>query len=154
MLRSVLYQTMVEIAIARLISTTASTFDYYHIFARSLVFCETSSSVLALILQLSRQLDAYMPHWAKPTLVEMMACCLSDAKPLSEVLLTCCHLEPDEQISVAFELKYNFLTKLLPAWWALWLPWWPPAGCNNALMYLLILTMNFCYCFIVVFCWK
>ena len=42
----------------------------------------------------------------------------------------------------------------LPAWWALWLPWWPPAGCNNALMYLLIFTMNFCYCFIVVFCWK
>ena len=38
----------------------------------------------------------------------------------------------------------------LPAWWALWLPWWPPAGCNNALMYLLIVTMNFCYCFIVV----
>ena len=33
----------------------------------------------------------------------------------------------------------------LPAWWALWLPWWPPAGCNNALMYLLIFTMNFCY---------
>ena len=25
------------------------------------------------------------------------------------------------------------------------LPWWPPAGCNNALMYLLIFTMNFCY---------
>ena len=42
----------------------------------------------------------------------------------------------------------------LPAWWALWLPWWPPAGCNNALMYLLIFTINFCYCFIVVFCWK
>ena len=42
----------------------------------------------------------------------------------------------------------------LPAWWALWLPWWPPAGCNNALMYLLIFTMNFCHCFIVVFCWK
>ena len=42
----------------------------------------------------------------------------------------------------------------VPAWWALWLPWWPPAGCNNALMYLLIVTMNFCYCFIVVFCWK
>ena len=42
----------------------------------------------------------------------------------------------------------------LPAWWALWLPWWPPAGCSNALMYQLIFTMNFCYCFIVVFCWK
>ena len=42
----------------------------------------------------------------------------------------------------------------LPAWWALWLPWWTPAGCNNALMYLLIFTMSFCYCFIVVFCWK
>ena len=42
----------------------------------------------------------------------------------------------------------------LPAWWALWLPWWPPAGCNNALMYLLIVTMNFCYCFIVAFYWK
>ena len=42
----------------------------------------------------------------------------------------------------------------LPAWWALWLPWWPPAGCNNALMYSLIFIMNFCYCFIAVFCWK
>ena len=26
----------------------------------------------------------------------------------------------------------------MPAWWALWLPWWPPAGCYNASMYLLI----------------
>ena len=42
----------------------------------------------------------------------------------------------------------------LPAWWALWLPWWPPARCNNILMYLLIFTINFCYCFIVVICWK
>ena len=42
----------------------------------------------------------------------------------------------------------------LPAWWALWLPWWPPAGCNNVLMHLLIFDMNFCYCLIVVFCWK
>ena len=48
------------------------------------------------------------------------------------------------------KLAWNWL----PAWWALWLPWWPPVGCNNALMYLLIFTMNFCYCFIVVFCWK
>ena len=38
----------------------------------------------------------------------------------------------------------------LPAWWALWLPWWPPTGCSNALMYLLIFAMNSCYCFIVV----
>ena len=36
----------------------------------------------------------------------------------------------------------------LPAWWALWLSWWPPAGCNNPLMYSLIFTRNFCYCFI------
>ena len=32
----------------------------------------------------------------------------------------------------------------LPAWWAVWLPWWPPAGCNNALVYLVIFTINFC----------
>ena len=51
-------------------------------------------------------------------------------------------------------LWYCDITLWLPAWWALWLPWWPPAGCHNALMYLLIVTMNFCYCFIVVFCWK
>ena len=42
----------------------------------------------------------------------------------------------------------------LPAWWALWLSWWLRAGYNNALMYSLIFTMNSCYCFIVVFCWK
>ena len=69
MFKSILYQAMVEIAIARLISTTASTLNYYHIFAHSLVFCETSSSVLALILQLSRQLGAYMPHWTKLTFI-------------------------------------------------------------------------------------
>ena len=36
------------------------------------------------------------------------------------------------------------------------LPWWPPAGCSNALMYmyLLIFAMNLCYCFMSVFCWK
>ena len=55
-----------------------------------------------------------------------------------------------------YSLRYRFVACILwlPAWWALWLPWWPPAGCNNALMYLLIFTMNFCYCLIVVFCWK
>ena len=42
----------------------------------------------------------------------------------------------------------------LPAWWALWLPWWPPDGCSNALMYLLIFAMNFYFCFFVAFCWK
>ena len=44
---------------------------------------------------------------------------------------------------------WNPLSLWLPAWWALWLPWWPPAGCNNALMYLLIVTMNFCYCLLL-----
>ena len=42
----------------------------------------------------------------------------------------------------------------LPAWWALRLARWPLAECSNDLMYFLIFTMSFCYCFIVVFCWR
>ena len=29
----------------------------------------------------------------------------------------------------------RLMSEWLPAWWALWLPWWPPAGCNNASIY-------------------
>ena len=72
-----------------------------------------------------------------------------------EMVQTSCGVTVSTRISVSDRNVWprGFATKQ-PAWWALWLPWWPPAGCNNALMYLLIFTMNFCYCFIVVFCWK
>ena len=58
--------------------------------------------------------------------------------------------------ALAMELILQSYTAVawLPARWALWLPWWPPAGLKNPLMYLLISTMHLCYCFVVVFCWK
>ena len=36
----------------------------------------------------------YMRRWTGPTLVQIMACCLVSAKPLSELMLKYCQLDP------------------------------------------------------------
>ena len=51
--------------------------------------------------------DAYMPQWTGSALVQVMACHLFGAKPLPELMLTHCQLDPQEQISVKFESKYE-----------------------------------------------
>ena len=50
---------------------------------------------------------AYMLQWISSTLVQMMACRLFDAKPLSKPMLGYGQLDPYEQTSVKFQSKYK-----------------------------------------------
>ena len=49
-----------------------------------------------------RSSDAYMRQYNIPTLVQIMACRLFGAKPLSEPMLPYCQLDPREHISLKF----------------------------------------------------
>ena len=50
---------------------------------------------------------AYMCQWIGSTLVQIMACHLFCAKPLSKPMLVYCQLDPYKQISVKFQSKYK-----------------------------------------------
>ena len=51
---------------------------------------------------------AYMYQWTGPALVQIMACRLGGAKPLSEPMLICCQLDPKQHISMKFYLKFKY----------------------------------------------
>ena len=53
-----------------------------------------------------RPSDAYKRQYNIPTLVQIMACGLFGAKPLSEPMLPYCQLHPKEHISMKFYLKF------------------------------------------------
>ena len=55
-----------------------------------------------------RPSDAYMRHQPRPSLVQMMACHLIGAKPLSEPMLYYCQLDPQEQTSVKLYSKFKY----------------------------------------------
>ena len=56
---------------------------------------------------------AYMRRWTGPSLIQVMACRLFGAKPLSEPMLAYCQLDSWEQISVKFKSKfYLFIQKI------------------------------------------
>ena len=48
----------------------------------------------------------YMQQWTVSTLVQVLSCRLLGAKPLPEPMLTYCQLDPWEQTSVKFNLKF------------------------------------------------
>ena len=48
---------------------------------------------------------AYLRRWAGSALVQIMACRLDGAKPLSELMLTYYQLDPMEHISMKFYVK-------------------------------------------------
>ena len=50
--------------------------------------------------------DTDMHHQKRPSLLQIMACCLFSNKPLSEPMLPYCQLDSWECISVKFESKY------------------------------------------------
>ena len=50
---------------------------------------------------------AYMRRWTGSALIQIMACRLGGAKPLSKPMLTYCQLKPKEHISVKFYLKFR-----------------------------------------------
>ena len=47
---------------------------------------------------------------------DIMACQLFGGKPLLEVMLTYCHLDPKEQTSVKFEIRQNDLHSRKHIW--------------------------------------
>ena len=50
---------------------------------------------------------AYMRHWTRSVLVQLMACRLLGAKSIHEPMLTYCQLNTKYPISVKFESKYK-----------------------------------------------
>ena len=60
--------------------------------------------------------DAYMRRWTGSALVKIMACRLVGAKPLYELMLEYCQLDPCEQTSVKFESRY----KTFHPWKRIW----------------------------------
>ena len=55
--------------------------------------------------------DAYMLHWNKPSLAQIMACHLFGTKPLSETMVIFCQLDPKEQYSVKLKSKVKQIKK-------------------------------------------
>ena len=53
-----------------------------------------------------RPLDVFVRHQARSSLAQIMACHLIGPRPLPEPMLDYCWLDPGEQISVKFELKF------------------------------------------------
>ena len=51
--------------------------------------------------------DAYMRQWTRPSLVQIMACRLFGAKTLSKPMLTYCHLDHWEYISMKFQSVFK-----------------------------------------------
>ena len=48
-----------------------------------------------------------MHYQTRPSLVQLMACCLFSTEPLFQTMLDYCQLSPWEHIGVKFESKYN-----------------------------------------------
>ena len=67
-------------------------------------------------LNSSPPIAAYMYQWTGSSLVEIMACRLYGAKPLSEPMQQNCRVDPSKQILVKFESKY----KTFHSWKCIW----------------------------------
>ena len=57
-----------------------------------------------------------MRRWTGSTLVQIMACRLDGAKPLSEPMLTYCQLDPKEHISMTYCLKLKYFHSRKCVW--------------------------------------
>ena len=53
-------------------------------------------------------LPLVLHRWTGSALVQIMACRLDSAKPLSEPMLTYCEIDPKEHISMKFYLKFKY----------------------------------------------
>ena len=73
------------------------------------------TSTLSLVNSLTPR-DAYMRHQSKPSLFQIMACCLFGAMPLYEPKLDYCQLGPWEHISMKYESKCNTFLWRKPIW--------------------------------------
>ena len=71
--------------------------------------------------------DAYMYHYNIPTLLQIMACRLFSAKPLSEPMLPYCQLDFREHISMKFHFRFKTFHSGKYTWKCC-LPKWQPFG--------------------------
>ena len=58
----------------------------------------------------------YMRRWTESALIQIMACRLDGAKPLSEPMLTYCQLCPKEHTSMKFYLKFKYFHSTKCVW--------------------------------------
>ena len=70
-------------------------------------YSDPTSTTIWKSLNSSPPSAAYMRKWTGSALVQVMACRLFGAKPLPEPMPVYCWLDPYEQTSVKFELKYK-----------------------------------------------
>ena len=68
------------------------------------------------VFQLSPPSAAYMRQWSGSALVQIMACRLDGAKPLSEPMLMYCQLDPREHISMKFFLQWKYFIMMAGIW--------------------------------------
>ena len=63
---------------------------------------QSTIGVCCQLLNSSPPSAAYMRQWIRSALLQIMACCMFGAKPLSELMLGYCQLDPQEQSAVKF----------------------------------------------------
>ena len=63
-----------------------------------------------------RPSDTYMHQYNIPTLVQIMACHMFGNKPLSELMLPYCQLDPKEHISLKFYFKFKSFHSRICIW--------------------------------------
>ena len=87
-------------------------------------------SLLTHICHSASMSDAYMHQWTRPSLIQIMACRLTGAKPLSKPTLGYYQLNPWEQTSVKFQSKYKTFHWRKRIWNCRLPKWWPfcPGG--------------------------
>ena len=83
-----------------------------------------------------RPSDAYMCQYNILTLVQIMACHLFSAKPLSDPMLPYCQLNPEEHLSVKTYLKFTSFHSRKCTWKCRLPKWRPFCLCFNVLMLL------------------
>ena len=69
-----------------------------------------------LCLNLLKPSDAYMRQYSIPTLLQIMACRLFGAKPLSKPMLPYCQLDSKEHIAVKCYLKFKRFQSMKCTW--------------------------------------
>ena len=80
-----------------------------------LVHCRICATGLCVyVLNSLRPRDTYMHHQTRALLVQIMACCLFDTKPLSEPMLVYCEMEPWKHIfsEMSIKLQHFSLRKM------------------------------------------
>ena len=84
-------------------------YEDFHMPCRCNVFIKTLFSLNSL-----RPNDAYMHHQPRPSLVQIMACCLFAAKPLSEPMLYYCQQDPLEKnvSQIVFQILTFWIKKM------------------------------------------